>query len=69
MVFPGWVDEYWTERGFKILALLAINPEDSGPRRVLVSIRCEIPRRRRRSSRVDKASLEAKTKSLASTRR
>jgi hypothetical protein len=39
MVFPGRVNEYSTARGFEPLALLAINPEDSRLRRVLVSIR------------------------------
>jgi len=42
IVFPGWVNEYST-RGFELVALLAINPEDSRLRRVLVSIRCETP--------------------------
>ena len=49
MVFPGWVNEYSTARGFELVALLAINPEDSRLRRVLASIRCETPWRRRRN--------------------
>ncbi len=50
MVFPGQVNEYSTARGFELVALLEINPEDSRLRRVLVSIRYETPWRRRRNS-------------------
>jgi hypothetical protein len=60
MVFPGWVNEYSTARGFAVVALLAINPEDSRLRRVLVSIRCRPPGDGGATPRVDKAFLEAK---------
>jgi hypothetical protein len=43
MAFPGWVNEYSTARGFELVVFLAINPEHSRLRRVLVSIRCETP--------------------------
>ena len=41
MVFPNWVKEYSTATRFEVVTLLAINPEDSRLRRVLVSILCE----------------------------
>jgi len=50
MVIPGGVKEYSTARGFELVALQELNPEDSRLRRVLVSIRCETPWRRRRNS-------------------
>jgi hypothetical protein len=50
IVCPGCVNEYSTARRFEMVALLAINPEDSRLRRVLVRIRCETPWRRRRNS-------------------
>jgi hypothetical protein len=54
IVCPGRVNEYSTARGVESLAPLAINPEDSSLRRVLVSIRCETPGDGGPTPRVDK---------------
>jgi hypothetical protein len=49
-VLPSLVNEYSTAMDFDLVTRLAINPVDSRLRRFLVSIRCETPPRRRRSS-------------------
>lgn len=50
IVLPGWVKEYSTAIGLEVVTCLAIKPEDSRLRKVLVSIRCETPPRWRRNS-------------------
>jgi hypothetical protein len=62
MVFPGGVNEYSTARGFAVVALLAINPEDSRLRRVLVRSAGRPPGDGGATPRVDKAFLVSENK-------